>query len=77
MCAVGRHGLRCSAACALGLCVAGLRSDALRASAPLAHPTLPCSPHPQSGALAYGMKLDDRLRLAPNVKLRASRKWAW
>ena len=29
----------------------------------------------QSGALAYGMKLDERIRVAPNAKLRASREW--
>jgi hypothetical protein len=30
---------------------------------------------PQEGALAYGLKLDDRVRVLPNAKLRASREW--
>ena len=29
----------------------------------------------QEGALAYGLKLDDRVRVLPNAKLRASREW--
>ena len=36
----------------------------------------PCLFSPQEGALAYGLKLDDRVRVLPNAKLRASREWA-
>ncbi len=39
----------------------------------LSTPALP-SHEMQSGALAYGMKLDERIRVAPNAKLRASRE---
>ena len=62
---------------------ATLRAAATRVHTPLLSPSnascipmhAPCLPSClQQGALAYGLKVDDRVRVLPNAKLRMSRE---